>query len=350
MMTNNIAVNSAHMISPASQPAAARENESAGKNDVNDTDHLQETRERVLENVVAVSRDGDTLQVISDEDTTFGTVTERNALAEENDTKATAAFEGTGREITIEQEKTFKREDIFGKDNPIRQETLIGRDDSFDREKVLERDDSSDREKMFGRENPLDRENILGAERPFGRSGENKGITGADSAQEAQHADATSYAGYTDSQMEQLYLRGDISKIEYDLEMEQREQEREAVNGNNKDFTVRMAYNINEINAMMRESQSIEVALSNQSADEPLRADERMKLMEVLEQNQARMGSTISESEKNKQTATQNTQNTQNTPVSVQVDNQTVNMQNTQERNAQNQMISEDGTVRLRIL
>ena len=115
--------------------------------------------------------------------------------------------------------------------------------------------------------------------------------------------------------------------------MEDREQEREAASVSDNQFSKDMAYNINGINQTMKDAKAIDTALANDSAEEPLRADERLKMIEKLDGN-------IKKAEESKSEITQNNQ--QEEQLTVQVDNQTV-----QAAQAQNQLISEDGTVRL---
>ncbi|MBQ7565010.1 MAG: hypothetical protein IJT16_13610 [Lachnospiraceae bacterium] len=51
----------------------------------------------------------------------------------------------------------------------------------------------------------------------------------------AQGTQITSYAGYTDSQLEQMYLKGEISKNDYDKEIEAREAREEALKGEDEE-------------------------------------------------------------------------------------------------------------------
>ncbi len=297
---DNISVNNANMVSRISSPAVNNVPQQGGQEKhVSEADKIQESgHERELENVVAVSKDGDTVQV-SEEGT------DRLANAERKVADNTLGEESFGR-VTVRGEKAADNELITGSETSDRM--------------------TADSQKSYREISDSQRSDTQTA----GTLTDNK-LSGDEEA--AKKADITSYAGYTDSQMEQLYLRGDISKIEYDLEMEDREQEREAASVSDNQFSKDMAYNINGINQTMKDAKAIDTALANDSAEEPLRADERLKMIEKLDGN-------IKKAEESKSEITQNNQ--QEEQLTVQVDNQTV-----QAAQAQNQLISEDGTVRL---
>ncbi len=54
---------------------------------------------------------------------------------------------------------------------------------------------------------------------------------------EVKRAEMTNFVGYTDSELEQLYLKGEISKQKYDQEMESRKEQEEAEAGDAREFS-----------------------------------------------------------------------------------------------------------------
>ena len=70
-------------------------------------------------------------------------------------------------------------------------------------------------------------------------------------------ADITSYVGYSDSELKQLYLKGDISQIDYNQEMEAREARREAESMDMSKFTNSVADNISKLADVSRTADTV---------------------------------------------------------------------------------------------
>lgn len=90
------------------------------------------------------------------------------------------------------------------------------------------------------------------------------------------------YAGYTDAQLEQMYLKGDISKNDYDKEMEAREERLETEQEEDSANSERMV----RLGAMAEDSErdamELENAFSPDSSDTISGAD-RMAVIEALD-------------------------------------------------------------------
>ena len=56
----------------------------------------------------------------------------------------------------------------------------------------------------------------------------NPGLVDRKNQEKIAQAGSSAYAGYTDAQLQQMYLRGDVSQIEYNAEVEARDAAREA--------------------------------------------------------------------------------------------------------------------------
>ncbi|SFH72369.1 hypothetical protein SAMN04487830_10690 [Pseudobutyrivibrio sp. OR37] len=78
--------------------------------------------------------------------------------------------------------------------------------------------------------------------------------------------DVTSYAGYSDSKLKELYLKGDISQIDYNQEMEaraaRRENERIEAQSFNKDF----ATSISKLSQVERDARTVDEIQNGQQS------------------------------------------------------------------------------------
>ena len=69
--------------------------------------------------------------------------------------------------------------------------------------------------------------------------------------------DITSYVGYSDSELKQLYLKGDISQIDYNQEMEAREARREAEATESSDFANSVSDSISKLSSIDRDANTV---------------------------------------------------------------------------------------------
>ena len=86
--------------------------------------------------------------------------------------------------------------------------------------------------------------------------------------------------------LEQMYLKGEISKIDYDKEMESREEIREAEGIDNAQFSNEMTGAAVLQESGQRDLQEIETAFSPE-ANNNLSGEQRMEILETLEAQQA---------------------------------------------------------------
>ena len=89
----------------------------------------------------------------------------------------------------------------------------------------------------------------------------------ADTDDSTASSNITSYASYTDSQLEQMYLQGDISKIDYDLEMESREAAKEERTKDTSEFTNDMTEDIAKEADMERTAYNIDMLDTGDTSD-----------------------------------------------------------------------------------
>ncbi|MCR4909574.1 MAG: hypothetical protein K5985_12160 [Lachnospiraceae bacterium] len=214
---------------PAVQPEQQRPEEVA----------REEKREaEELDDVVSVSKDGDTVQVKPEsaqklEDDAFGTMIR---LSDDD-----------------EEEKAETEQQV--KENEKRREEI---EEAVERNREAAERRAENAEKQAG-EAEEDQEELLG----------NNNIT--------------SYAGYTDSQLETMYLKGDISKIDYDKEMTAREERREAETTNTAEFNQTMTANALQERKVEISEESLKLAFAPTANNETIRPEDRVDIVEKLQ-------------------------------------------------------------------
>ncbi|MCR5702806.1 MAG: hypothetical protein K6G76_11775 [Lachnospiraceae bacterium] len=108
-------------------------------------------------------------------------------------------------------------------------------------------------------------------------------ITDTDNiVQETNTTNITSYTGYTDTQLKQMYLDGEISKYNYDQEMESRKQEQENVAADSKDVTENVMNTVSGMERVSMDAEQLKVAFANNSNDVPDPAM-RVEIMSALQ-------------------------------------------------------------------
>lgn len=88
-----------------------------------------------------------------------------------------------------------------------------------------------------------------------------------ESETDTYEADITSYIGYSDSELKQMYLEGDISQIDYNQEMEAREARRDAQAAQNDEFTKSVADNITKLSEANQSAKTVETLEKGETSD-----------------------------------------------------------------------------------
>lgn len=92
----------------------------------------------------------------------------------------------------------------------------------------------------------------------------------------------SSYQGISDMKLEQMYLQGEISKIDYDQEMESRKEEREAESEENETFENQMTGAAVMMDNGQRDLNQIQTVFSDEANDN-ISAEDRMEIIETLD-------------------------------------------------------------------
>ena len=252
-------------ISRISTPAVQPSKEGAQKTDrVRPAEEQQPNTAPAYENIVAVSEDGDTVQASPEslqelEDEAFGTVIERtpaNEEQEENSENAVRAEE--------EQQPDRAEESDENAYDPIEAQ----------REEANRRAERREKLEEEARQEEIAAEAAQNA--PVRVEAENN------EREELQSTQITSFDGYTDTQLRSLYLSGEITRADYDAEMQSREETRgeeiEDVQSGNEEFSRQMsAYSgLEQQNATDRIE--IEEAYSPEANDN-IRAADRVEMI-----------------------------------------------------------------------
>ncbi|MBE5923794.1 MAG: hypothetical protein E7271_04900 [Lachnospiraceae bacterium] len=196
-----------------------------------DDDKKVVLKEDYLEDVVAVSEDGDTLQV-REEDT------------------AKASYD------------LFEDEDLSSIDNDAVK---------LDRKVVAEEP------------KPIDDEKKEVELLPMFRDDDNEPVVEVSKPKvDTTTSNITSYAGYTDTQLKQMYLDGEISKYNYDKEMEARDEEKQNITSSNKDFSKEVMNTVSGMEKVSEDAEQIQIAFGNNSNQTP-DPSTRVEIMSALQ-------------------------------------------------------------------
>ncbi|MCR5789275.1 MAG: hypothetical protein K6G83_05230 [Lachnospiraceae bacterium] len=177
------------------QPVRNAENVNPQVPELEKPDKAEEKKEEELQNVVSVSKDGDTVQV-SDE-----------SAKKLND-------------------DAFGRMDIIGRDEEQIEKNTI--ESGLTSPEVAKLADTNVLQK-----NAADR--VKDEEKT-----EDFKIQSEDDKGDAK-PQITSYAGYTENQLEQMYLKGDLSKQDYDKAVEAKEKQKEAIKEEDSETTKKLS-------------------------------------------------------------------------------------------------------------
>ncbi|HBB58833.1 MAG TPA: hypothetical protein DCZ52_00960 [Lachnospiraceae bacterium] len=264
MNINPIAdVNAGNNYNPVTAPRTAVRPDAAGTNAPDRAagqkdDRVKQDREG-LENVVSVSKDGDTVQASDQgmeklEEDAFG------RMVVQKDDEASGGYDlGYSGELT-KSAIAESAEKIVGSDS--RTEEAI-------KESI---------EKMSIQPSRTEEAQAAGAEQAEKEEAEEEYNA------ELNAEKLASFEGVSDMKLEQMYLQGEISKTDYDKEMESREETREAENADDGRFSVQMTGAAALKESGERDLSQIENVFSGEANDNIAPAD-RMQIIESLDAN-----------------------------------------------------------------
>ena len=242
---------------------------------------LEDIEER-LEDVVSVSKDGDTVQVTEEsnerlEEDAFGKVAVRNENEPSDDRTGTVREETENIETVREVENTREEDDA--------------RNEAVDRNPTRERlEEAADQTKPDAAKERLEAQKESDARRKeiikdMIKSDDNdKRADEINDEKKEEHArqNITTYTGYTDEQLQRMVREGQISQNDYNKEMDARKDRTEAAIENNNEFARDMAVNIAEEELNTRQGEELRTVFSEDSNDVP-DAETRAEVLDKLQ-------------------------------------------------------------------
>ncbi|MCR4798480.1 MAG: hypothetical protein K5853_08550 [Lachnospiraceae bacterium] len=215
-----------------------------------------EAREAALENVVARSEDGDTVQVSEDGETELSESTEGNVRAESSDDAAKPTLREDNFEVKAEedQERAAEIAERAAENAKKAQEAA---------EKAAE----------------IARETIEATQ-------EKAAQEEAEAAEDKVVVNGPPFPGYTEQQLETMYLQGDISRADFTTEESRREEIKESVAEENSSVNEDMA----QVTAAGRRAQQVDFAIETAlESESEIDIETRLAAVSENEKNQSRM-------------------------------------------------------------
>lgn len=227
-------------------------------------------QQRELDNVVSVSKDGDTVQA-----SPKGV----EKLTEDTSVRRISGEENAEREVSARPEANFRTDDS---ENTVRREDAE-KAASERKEEMLRRVEEEEQRRADVMEK-IEAENQ--PERVPANREEPQEPVRVDVGENSPERKVTSYAGITNQQLEQMYLEGTISKYDYDSEISSREDQKEAAQQNNEQVNENAVELMGIANQSRQNFDAIENAYDNreETADEARRATERLEAMTTVQQ------------------------------------------------------------------
>lgn len=263
------------------------------------------TPEKALENVVSVSKDGDTVQASPD-----GV----DKLTEESSVRVTAGDRDAAKAVWKEDD--FRTEDADARAKETGGQTQAGQidraQDTADRNRdEASRVDAADDRAREARDRASEKNETNALERL--KESQEKRTELIKAAQEAQEKRAealkaapekqeasepvrvdvgedspdrkvNTYAGISDQQLSEMYREGEISKYSYDKEISAREQRAEEMKENNSALNEEMAAEAGIANRTLQNFNAIESAYTKeQTIEEAREATQRLEAMDTVQ-------------------------------------------------------------------
>ena len=256
-------VNINNISTPATTPAVQPSREGAQQPDRVRPGEEQPALAPAYENIVSVSEDGDTVQASPEsmqelEDEAFGTVVERTPVNEEEEEEENA--------VNAEEENQPARTEENDENayDPI----------EVQQEEARRRAEIREERAMEERRAELEAEAAQNA--PVRVQAENE------EREAMEGSRITSFNGYTDTQLRSLYLSGEITRADYDAEMQNREEanseEIAEVQSENQQFSRDMSTYAGLENQSANDAVQLEEAYSP-TANDNIRAADRIDMI-----------------------------------------------------------------------
>ncbi len=222
----------------------------------------QERIEKVLDNVISVSKDGDTVQA------------SEKAVQELDEDKNTGRVLGNADNDRIKKEQEKNGSDS-GKEML---EFELERSAQIRREQI----EAAQEEAKERREEAVARMREEAAEQEEDRTEVPNAVLADEKETIAQQGQVNSFKGFSDAELERMYLKGDISSYDYNNEMEKRAETEEARKEDLADFSLDTGRRAEQLRQSELETEQIEQAF-DEGANESLDPAQRAQVLQAMQ-------------------------------------------------------------------
>lgn len=256
-----------------------------------ETQDAQQSRQERLKDVIAVSEDGDTVQATKDSrerlaEDAFGRVEVKRDQEEDDERTGVPAAGENAEGVAAEAGAAGGARTETGEvtENAIAESAETAAEGTESQQAIEERNrrilenDSKTEEAI---DESVEKQ-LLGTSRTDFVIEEGRREAEQEEEEEEYNQKLASYNGISDQRLEQMYLQGEISRMDYDKEMEAREERREAENAGAEQFSNEMTgMSVLEESGKLDLSQ-IQTAFSPE-ANDTISAEDRMAIIETMD-------------------------------------------------------------------
>lgn len=236
--------------------------------------------EENLEDVVSVSKDGDTVQVTEEsnerlEEDAFGKVAVRSENEAQEDRTGSVREETENIETVQDNRETGNIREEAADVNPTRERLEEAADQN--------RPDPARERLEAQRESDARRKEIIKDMVESDEDDRRADEINEEEREEQARQNITTYTGYTDEQLQRMVREGQISQNDYNQEMDARKERTEAAVDNNNEFAREMAANAAMEEQSARQAEELRTVFDDASNDVPdaaTRADVLDKLQD----------------------------------------------------------------------
>lgn len=247
-----------------------------------------ENHNKELENQVAVSEDGDTLQITPEADELEKSAKKREALAKEISEKTALKKEISQKEKSKKEETTKKTSDKENLEKEKLDKKVFSREvvENVKEQKEIAKEERLSKEIAYKERIKKEAEITAKKEKLEELSEQNRktvkeGGNIAKKQKENISGKKPVFTGKSDSEVARMYIKGEISRAEYDSVIEKREEFRKKILKENKEFVDQTSEGDAKNKNLERFESSLETILKETTSG--TEAMERLDIIEKLE-------------------------------------------------------------------
>ncbi len=249
-----------------------------GERNRQEEEKRKQLEEERLENVIAVSEDGDTVQASEES---------RSKLESEEEEDRNAASDAVKPPVEEDRNAASDAvkppvEGVQDKDQAVSDNGKIVVTENTVNDRIEEENEERERRQQILEDISLSSERAMSVRDLF-KAAADRG-TNETVNQEQQFQKVNSFTGYSDAQLQQMYRKGEISRQEYDREINSREEEREKEQEEQKDLNREVTGEARLLEENQREGRGIKIAFSEDASD-TIRPEDRVDMIQKANEN-----------------------------------------------------------------